>query len=230
MIENLNLGLIYHGFAFFSMFLMSWWAFKTKSIRFISENGWAEKKEILFLLVWGILVWGIFPILFSEKNIAVELVFGKVQPSSFQLFLFFSLSISAILIGYSQAKKLNINHPFFQPSPNLTLFSTYFCIRILFLISYEIWFRGYFLQELIIIFPLTIALAINTFLYALIHIFSGRREALSSIGFGLLLCYMVLSFQAVWPAIIIHLSLSLGYEMGFYLRFSKKKSQQTITE
>lgn len=222
MVENPNLGFIYHGLAYLSMFLISWWAYTTKSLKFISERGWPQKKEILFfLMTWGILVWAFIPIIISGKAKAIALIFGQNQPGSIQLVVVLGLSILAFVIGLSQAYKLDIKSPVFQPHPTYLLNSSYLIFRVLFLISYEIWFRGYFLKDLLMILSVPASIGINISLYSLIHIFAGRKEALSSLAFGVILCSMVISLDAVWPAVVIHLSLSMGYEAGFIGRLSR---------
>jgi len=229
MMENPNLEFVYHGLAYLSMFLVSWWAYRTKSLKFFSENGWSQNNRIqFFLLTIGILVWGVIPIIMSGKTSLLILVFGENLPSSIQLSLVFGLAVLAFFIGSSQSGKLDIKSPNFQPPPTIFVISSFLVFRILFLISYEIWFRGFFLQDLVLVFPLPVAIGINLFFYALIHIFSGPKQALGSIGFGAILCMMVIYFGSFWPAITIHLCLSLGYEGSFVVRFSKPERLKSI--
>jgi membrane protease YdiL (CAAX protease family) len=226
MMEGPYLGFIYHAFAYISMLMMSWWAFRNNSLRFVSEEGWPNKLKILFFLMFfGISVWAVLPILISSKEIAIQLIFGRNQISSIQLTFFAVLVILAFVVGLSFAKKLDFKSPIYQPQPTFAIISSYFILRVLFLISYEIWFRGYFFHDLIVVLPIPIAIGINIILYALIHIFNSKKEAISSLGFGLFICLIVLSFGGVWPAILIHLSLSLGYEIGFIVLLPKANTK-----
>jgi hypothetical protein len=95
---------------------------------------------------------------------------------------------------------------------NLSFLAAYFCVRIFFVISYETWFRGFFLNDCIVGVGPVPAVAINIGLYALLHVVNGKTEMLACIPFGILLCTLCIWQQAVWPAIAIHLGLSISYE------------------
>lgn len=219
MMDMPSLGFVYHGFAFLSMFLVSWWAYKTKSLKFFSENGWAQNSVIqLFLLIWGIMVWAIIPITTLDQPNPLVVSSDGNGPRSVLFIIVILLSITSFFVGRSQSKKLDTNSHQLKPNPSGIVILSYSVFRLLFLISYEIWFRGYFLNDLISVFPTPVAIGINVFLYALIHIFGGTKEALGSIGFGIILCLLVVALGNVWPAIFIHLSLSIGYEASFFAR------------
>jgi membrane protease YdiL (CAAX protease family) len=229
MINNLHLGFLYHGFAYFILFLISWWAYKTKSLKFFSENGWLKNNWIQFLLlVSGILLWGVIPLIKSGVTYSKFLLFGPIFPSNFQLFLVLSLGVLAFWVGKSQVNKSEFKFNKFLPHLAAFTIFTYFLFRVLFLISYEIWFRGFFLQDLLLVTSVPIGIIINIIFYALIHIFAQSKEAWSSLGFGLILCVLVIYSEAVWPAIFIHLSLFLGYEGGFFRKFSRSQMREKV--
>lgn len=219
MMDMPSLGFVYHGFAFLSMFLVSWWAYRKNSLKFFSQNGWAKYNVLhFFLLTLGIMVWAVVPTILSRHSISLLFDSYENPVSSIQLLLVFGLSALAFLAGRSQSKKLDVNSGNLQPNPSLVVILPYFIFRFLFLISYEIWFRGYFLDDLTSIFSIPVAIGINVLFYAILHILGGQKEALGSILFGIILCLMVVYFGNVWPAIIIHLSLSFGYEASFFAR------------
>ncbi|MCH6198823.1 CPBP family intramembrane metalloprotease [Aquiflexum sp. LQ15W] len=219
MMDNPNFGFIYHGLAYSSMFLLSWWVSRKNSLKFFSENGWAKNSYLqFFLLIWGIIVWTLVPTTLSWHSYSFLVGFDKNTVSFENLLWVLGLSVLAFLVSRSQSKKLDVNSRDFHQNPSFGVILTYAVLRFIFLISYEIWFRGYFLEDLISIFPLSVAIGINVFFYALIHVLGGTREALGSIIFGVILCLMVVSFGNVWPAIIIHLSLTFGYEASFFVR------------
>lgn len=96
-----------------------------------------------------------------------------------------------------------------KPMP---VFTFYFVIRILYLITYEIFFRLSFLESISHITSSTPAIFISTFLYGFLHRYSRKIEYYSSFFFGLILCWLVIHTESILPAIIIHLLLSLPYE------------------
>ena len=97
-------------------------------------------------------------------------------------------------------------------------------LRSLFLICYEWFFRGCLLFCCISIFGTTAAIIINLVLYMFIHSFNGKKEMIGSIPFGLILCVFTVWYQSVWPAIFLHLLLSLSYESFLLQPFFKKST------
>jgi hypothetical protein len=95
-------------------------------------------------------------------------------------------------------------------------FSSYFITRALFLFSYEFWLRGGLLFEIATSIGMSLAIVANIFLYVLLHVFNSRKELLACIPFGIVTCLFCFLFNAVWPAIILHIGFSLGYEINFY--------------
>ncbi|WP_373523778.1 CPBP family intramembrane glutamic endopeptidase [Aquiflexum sp.] len=214
---------LYHAFAYAAVFGVSWYAYSNKSLKFFSNKGWAEKMGSHFLVMGiGILVWGLLPFFIWGSEFSGETLAGKNPLENTQWILVTSLVILASLVGYSQSKKLQkIDTLFFSP-PIPMIVMLFFIFRIGFLAAYEYWFRGIFLHDLLLVFSSPIAIGINVFLYALIHYFAGPKEAWSSIAFGVILCLLVIYTDAVWPAILIHLSLSLSFEFGFFQKAYKR--------
>lgn len=215
--------LIYHSFAYAAMFGVSWYAYRKKSLKFFSENGWAKNLGPLFLVMaTGILVWGFSPFFIRGMEFSMEIIAGTTPLDSKKWILLTALVLLASVVGYSQSKKLQkVDSLFFAPPIPMMVF-LFFVFRISFLIAYEFWFRGLFLHDLLLAFSTPLAIGINVFLYALIHYFAGPKEALSSILFGIILCLVTIYIGAVWPAILIHLSLSMSFESGFFQKAYKK--------
>ena len=88
----------------------------------------------------------------------------------------------------------------------------YIIVRLLFLLSYEIFFRGVLFWYSLQYLSLVNAIFLNLLLYALIHITDSKKEIIGSIPFGIILCLFTYYSGSIWPAFIIHASLSLGYE------------------
>ncbi|HTE30604.1 MAG TPA: CPBP family intramembrane glutamic endopeptidase [Chryseolinea sp.] len=95
---------------------------------------------------------------------------------------------------------------------NYSFLATYCLLRICFIAAYETWFRGFFLNDCIVALGLGGAVAVNLGLYALLHVVNRKEEAIACIPFGLLLCFLCIWQQAVWPAIVVHLALTISYE------------------
>lgn len=111
-----------------------------------------------------------------------------------------------------------------QPYPGISLKQTsvYFFSRIPFLFAYEIFFRVILFQVCLSVFSVPVSFAINFVLYVLLHIYSSRNEFIGSMPFGLVLCYITFLYQSVYPAIILHLSVSLPFELLVLSRWGEK--------
>ncbi|HKH61856.1 MAG TPA: CPBP family intramembrane glutamic endopeptidase [Flavitalea sp.] len=88
----------------------------------------------------------------------------------------------------------------------------YISLRIPFLILYECFFRGTLLAISIPLLGIHWAIAINIILYVLFHYSSSIQEMVACIPFGLVLCLLTIWWQSVFPAILLHLILSLVHE------------------
>jgi len=98
-------------------------------------------------------------------------------------------------------------------------------LRNSFLVCYEWFFRGLVLFSCVSAFGIIPAVLINLLLYALIHSFSGKKEFLGSIPFGIMLCGFALWWHSVWPAILLHMLLSASYESVLLHQFFCKPSK-----
>ena len=88
----------------------------------------------------------------------------------------------------------------------------YLSLRIAGLIAYEIFFRGVLLGIFLEWFSIPVAILFNLVLYAIAHALRSRREFLGSFLFGLVLCYITVLNQSIYPAVLLHLCLALPYE------------------
>ncbi len=79
-----------------------------------------------------------------------------------------------------------------------------------YLVAYEFLFRGLLLFTLYSTLGLWPAIIITTFLYALVHIPKGSKEALGAIPFGVVLGLITIEASSIWPAFFIHVMLALS--------------------
>jgi hypothetical protein len=79
----------------------------------------------------------------------------------------------------------------------------------LYLLAYELSFRGFMLKALLPYGAVT-AIAVNTALYVALHMPKGMREALAALPYGIVLCVVTLSTGTIWPAFVSHLALAMA--------------------
>ena len=141
------------------------------------------------------------------------------MPGCGALFTFLLLLTMAVTIVNRHSKNILRGGIYpYKNSPHLTknFFFRYFIIRIVFLFCYELWFRGFLLFDNISKLGILSAIVINVFAYVLLHIFKSKKEIVACIPFGIAACYLSLLFNAAWPAIILHVSISMVYELNIY--------------
>lgn len=196
-------------------------AYRRNSLRLLNPDTAVGSPSLLILLnVTGILTFGLLPLLYFplpemfpvDAGLSKWLLLGGLVllTSGFAYF---------IAEKDLQQNKVSV-HPKLLSSGFLLL---YFTVRIAFIATYEIWFRGFFLFICIDRFGTFNAVALNVVLYVLLHAVNGKREMLSCIPFGILLCAMAIWFESPLPAVLIHLALTVPYDIQFVRIKSKTR-------
>lgn len=88
-----------------------------------------------------------------------------------------------------------------------------------YLFAYELTFRGFLLFSCERAFGAGAAIAINTAIYALVHVPKRMTEGVGAIVLGLVLCFVTLQTGTIWVAFLVHVALSLSNEW-FSLRLN----------
>jgi membrane protease YdiL (CAAX protease family) len=131
--------------------------------------------------------------------------------------LTWTLMLLAMMTGFLSVPKKII--PSFSSTGFLPfhLPLSFVLIRTLFLIVYEIFFRGVMLFVMIGDFGVVIAVILNQVFYVIVHWFN-KKERYCSVLMGIALCAVSIYYQNVWPAIVIHLSLALSHEITLLVK------------
>lgn len=205
-------------------FILSWLAKSNDGNKLLDEKGSVRNPGTLIgLQIGGILWLGLVPF-FIFKHDLMEIVFGNGRPDILSLIIFLVLIVAVVFVAARQSKKVINELPNIESAINIlstSFVARYIIARFIFLCIYEIFFRGYLLTDSIDQLGIALAITINIILYTLVHIFSGKKEIIGCIPFGLALCAVTILFKAVWPAIILHLALSFTYEISSINRISK---------
>lgn len=83
---------------------------------------------------------------------------------------------------------------------------------VLFLIAYELFFRGFLLHAFLEQMDPGPAIALNTALYAFAHFYKGRAEIFGAIPVGIVFCFATLATGNFWTATILHTLMALSNE------------------
>ncbi|MDH5412506.1 MAG: CPBP family intramembrane metalloprotease [Flavobacteriaceae bacterium] len=171
-------------------------------------------KHIVGIILFGIIFYLLVPPYRSLLAI-------QEFPGLILLLLFLTTVFTSAILAFNSAKDKDI----FQAETIRHSFnnkSFYFIIRIIFLFSYEFFFRGILFFSLLELNGLFIAITITTILYVLIHVFDTKKEIIGAIPFGIILCLFSYYTQSIWMAFIIHMTLSVVYELSILKQLSHK--------
>ena len=192
--------------------------------RLFDATGPAKNIAVLQILqIAGILLLGIAP-LYIFNDACIETIFGEKLPEALPVIVLMLFTVIIFWFSLLQSnilyRKILHNRVAIKKPAGFSLLP-YFLLRAAFLICYEIFFRGYLLHDSVHYVGTTNAILINIFLYTLLHLPGGKREMIGCIPFGYLLCVLCLWFQSALPAIILHLTLSMAYEINLAFKFQK---------
>ena len=163
---------------------------------------------------------------FLDHDHAANLFPGVLNDLQFAM-LFIILSLTAILAASVNAKTKSNQamYPQLRTSewtPNLIIGNS--ITWAFYLFGYEFFFRESLMGFSAGNFTLQVAIMMNVILYAVAHLFKGRKEFLLSIPFGFLLCYLSLDSGTFLPAFGIHCVLALSNDW-FGILYQRKTKQ-----
>jgi len=206
-------------FSYILFFVLSWIGKTYNSNRLINDDGEFTSKpgKLIGFHIIGIIVLGFVPGILLNHSV-LKIVTGDKTPPVL-VFLYLLIFIIMVTISFRQSKsvyekKQGLSESLTHLSPDF--FISYFIIRTLFLFAYELWFRGFLLFYCANWIGIPLAVSFNTIFYVLVHVFNSKKEMFACIPFGILVCVLSLLFDAVWPAIILHIGFSLVYELTIY--------------
>lgn len=126
-----------------------------------------------------------------------------------------ALSIAIAVLNFFTAGtlgNLEVYPQIRKPIWNLPLLFHSTLAWMVYLLVYEIVFRGILLYSSLSIMPMHWAVLLNTVVYSLAHLIKNKREAILSIPFGLMMIYLTLNSQSCWYAVVIHIVLAISHE------------------
>jgi membrane protease YdiL (CAAX protease family) len=183
----------------------------------------AAVRRVLFQRVLGAIVYGLIPLLimiFVFRRPMAQ--YGFSGDNLMKSFLWWMpLAVVVIILSNiaARSEKNLAMYPQIRVNDwNVGLLVVSALSWVTYLIGYEFFFRGYLLFSCLESFGYWPAIIINISLYSLFHIHKGSREAIGSIFFGFLMCYITLHLGSFWFAIFIHVTMALSNEwfsLGF---------------
>lgn len=184
----------------------------------------AQESKIYLQRLVGVIGYGIIPALIFFAGLGYK---GSDFGLSWQwtltdLWWTLGLSAVAVFLSYLGARKTEslamypeIRRPVW--GQRTLVFSALSWTAYLF--AYELTFRGFLLFSCERAFGAGAAIAVNTAIYALVHVPKRMTEGVGAIVLGLVLCFVTLQTGTIWVAFLVHVALSLSNEW-FSLRLN----------
>lgn len=212
------------GIVFIMYFILSY-LFKLLNINSLekalfNKNGitYLNLRHIIGILLFGVLFYLLVP---DYRSLLISIKLPNLTFSAISVIILVATVLMAITSVNKSIKGIKIKSINFHQIDWL-----YFPIRVVFLLAYEYFFRGVLLFSLIYSLGLVAAISLCTFLYVLIHAFDTKEEIIGAIPFGIILCLLSYYSQSIIIPFIIHVALSLVYEVKLhnYLILKTEKS------
>lgn len=203
-------------------FSIYWFVTINPKIKFWFFTNYQEEKAwtyyVLFQKLTGVLFLGIIPLIvvltttgYSPGELGINL-----KRYSESLTYIAILGIMILLLNFFASK--NPERLKDNPQMRITNWSKKILVVnvagwILYLLAYEILFRGILLFLCYDSFGFWPAVAINLGLYTTTHIPKGAGETFGTIPYGLLLCFITISTGSILVALATHLILALSNDL-----------------
>lgn len=184
----------------------------------------AQEAKIYLQRVVGVIVYGIMPALFFLVGLGQRAAeFGLAwQWTAAGLWWTLGLSAPALALSYLGARKAESLAMYPEIRRPVWGQRTLICSALswsAYLVAYELTFRGFLLFTCERAFGAGAAIAINTSIYALVHVPKRMTEGVGAIVLGLVLCFVTLQTGTIWVAVLVHIVLALSNEW-FSLRYN----------
>lgn len=161
----------------------------------------------------GIILFGlVFYLLFPQFRF---LILTLKIPNLTIVVSFFIILFISVYLAFKSAMK-HINNSVQKYSLSSSHIWEYLIIRIVFLFSYEFFFRGILFMYLLEFTSLFMAILVATSFYVFIHIFDSKLEIIVTVPFGVILCLFTYYTNSIWFAFLIHTTISLVYEISIF--------------
>jgi membrane protease YdiL (CAAX protease family) len=197
--------------------------FLTQSPQFspFFEKKWDGKKAKAYQVyaqLWiGALLYGLVPaIVFYLQGLDFQSIGVRFQAGETTLRWWLGLGVVIVAITYFSSRKpdslaiypaIRVQPPW---SKGMMLASALSWAG--YLLAYEFLFRGFLLFSCLEEMGALPAIAINTSLYALVHVQKGWKETVGAIPLGIVFCLLSIHTGTIWIPFLVHVTMSWSNE------------------
>lgn len=201
-------------------FIIFWFAQQSENLKQKFRDryspGKGEANFILFTRYLGGFSMGVLPALFyfifvpGASFAELGFVLGKndVFPATFWSLGIISVIVPLVYFNAKKPKNLLVYPQIRTVNWNGKLVRNNFLSWAVYLLGYELLFRGVLLFPLVAVMGLWPTIAINIALYSATHIPKGLTETIGAIPLSIVLCLLCVHTGSLWPAFLIHLAIA----------------------
>jgi hypothetical protein len=201
-------------------FVVFWFGSKSIQIKnkyftkYDHDTAWLK---YIYMTKWlGFLSMGLIPLLIllliePQRGLAYYGLNFRTDTLLFNLLVTIGLLLIVVpLAAYSAKKEKNL-HNYPQIRAKVWTTKTYRLNLLgwaVYLIGYELLFRGILLFPLVEAYGIWLAIAVNVALYSSTHIPKGLDETIGAAPLGFVLCLLTLMAGNIWIAVFVHIGMA----------------------
>lgn len=177
----------------------------------------APVRVIVFQRLSGLAIMGMIPLAAALAATGEGAAYFGLNFANMGQVLLWTLAASAVVLplGYINAKSPGnqVMYPQMRLSEwsyGLLLWSN--LTWVLYLLGYEILFRGILFFPVLDHYGLIVATAVNAAVYSLAHIPKGLKETIGAIPFGIIVCMGAAATGNIWFPFLVHCVMALSNE------------------
>ncbi len=186
--------------------------------------------HVLFQRLTGICIFGFIPVLFitgfGEYSLAdFGIGFNISGESVLWTILFVAIIFPVNYFNSRKPSNLDVYPQIRKTVWSRELITVSALSWIIYLLAYEMLFRGFLLFSSLEIMGYWPAIALNTGIYSIVHYPKGNKEAFGAVPLGILLCVLTIKTGNIWIAFFTHVALALSNEwFSLYFRKYQQKN------
>jgi membrane protease YdiL (CAAX protease family) len=177
----------------------------------------APVQVIVFQRLSGLVILGLIPLAVALAATGQGLSYFGLNFAKMGQVLIWTLGASVILLpmGYVNARRPD--NQAMYPQMRLSEWPVGLLLRsnltwVLYLLGYEILFRGILFFPILDHYGLVVAISVNAAIYSLAHIPKGLKETIGAIPFGIIVCLAAWKTGNIWFPFLVHCVMALSNE------------------
>lgn len=180
-------------------------------------EGYAKVQLIVFQRLSGLVILGLIPLAIALAATGRGFSYFGLNFANMDQVLVLTLGALVILLPMGYFNALRADNQAMYPQMRLSEWSYGLLLWsnftwVLYLLGYEILFRGILFFPVLDHYGLVVAISVNAAVYSLAHIPKGLKETIGAIPFGIIVCLAAEKTGNIWFPFLVHSVMALSNE------------------